>query len=502
MMRFDTSQNLRLSQQMKMSPRMIQSMEILQLAAPALEERIDAELQNNIALEIDEPEGVSHEVADERRESQREDREGERDLVVNDANSAEGFDRLSELTSQYREDFDGQYNDFQPKPRRRLDGDRDAKMQAMNNTAARAESLSEQLLRQWSLTETDPDIDQAGRHLINFIDADGYLRTDLQTIANQSAVPFELDVLERAVDVLQRSLEPAGLAARDLRECLLIQLDAGVRDDPDHDDEVERTLVEDHLEDIENNRLPRIAQATGFSIEQIKGGLERLRHLDPRPGRRLASETQSVIIPDAIIEYDEDADEYVAALFDGRLPRLRISPTYSAMSSDKNVDQTTREFVDSRIRNARWLIEALDLRSNTLLRVIRLVIAHQREFFDYGPASLKPLPMTTIAEQLGVHVATVSRAVNGKWVQTPRGVLPLRKFFSAGLETKEGEDLAWDAVKENLKAIVDAEDKTHPLGDDKLAAALKERGISIARRTVAKYRDQLGIPTARMRKEF
>jgi RNA polymerase sigma-54 factor len=172
------------------------------------------------------------------------------------------------------------------------------------------------------------------------------------------------------------------------------------------------------------------------------------------------------------------------------------------MSSDKNIDKSTREFVDSRIRNARWLIEALDLRSNTLLRVIRLVVAHQRDFFDYGPASLKPLPMTTIAEQLGVHVATVSRAVSGKWIQTPRGVLPLRKFFSAGVETDEGEDLSWDAVKQNLKTIVDAEDKSNPLGDDKIAAALKERGIKIARRTVAKYRDQLGIPTARMRKEY
>lgn len=485
---------------MKMSPRMIQSMEILQLAAPALEERIEQELEGNIALEIDEPTADAMSLAEQRRDDDRDAAEGERALNTDDANAGEGFDRLNRLTNEYRDVLDDQFGDSYRRPRQ--DGEPDGKMAAMANTAARGESLQAQLLSQWALSDVDERHLLAGEQLIGFIDDDGYLRVEMETVLGQSPPGVTLELLEEALPVLQETLEPAGIGARNLRECLLIQIDALERENPGVDLEVERLLVLNHLADIEQNRLPKIAETTGLTIDEVKAGLEGLRHLDPRPGRQLVSESPEVVIPDAIVEYDDEADDYVAMLFDGRLPRLRINPRYASMLKDEKVDKATREFVDSNVRNARWLIEAIDLRKNTLLRVIRVVVAHQRDFFDQGPAALKPLPMSQVAEQLGVHVATISRAVSGKWLQTPRGVIPLRKFFSSGTETETGEDMSWDAVKQNLKEIIDAEDKREPLGDDKLAAALKERGITIARRTVAKYRDQLGIPAAKLRKTY
>lgn len=499
-MRFETSQNLRLGQQMKMSPRMIQSMEILQLAAPALEERIEQELESNIALDLVEPTPDESSVAEARRDENRESMEGERALNTDADASGEGFDRLNRLTNEYREVLDDQFGESYRS--RRQDGEVDGKMAAMANSPARGESLHSQLLGQWSLADVPEHLRAAGEHLIGFIDDDGYLRVDMEAMLAQAPPGVTCELLEQALPELQQTLEPIGIGARNLQECMLIQIEAMRREHPDADLGVEHLLVTNYLSDIELNRLPRIAEASGLSIDQVKAGLEGLRHLDPRPGRELISESPSVVIPDAIVEYDEDADDYVAMLFDGRLPRLRINPRYAAMLKDDTVDKSTKEFVDSSVRSARWLIEAIDLRCNTLLRVIRVVVAIQRDFFDEGPASLKPLPMSQVADQLGVHVATISRAVSGKWIQTPRGVLPLRKFFSSGTETEAGEDMSWDAVKQTLKEIIDVEDKAEPLGDDKLAAALKERGINIARRTVAKYRDQLGIPSAKLRKTF
>lgn len=504
-MRFETAQHLQLRQQMKLSPRMIQSMEILQLASLALEERIEQELEANVALEMDEPVGDAKQLADELREADREDREGERELVTDGGNASADFERLEAMEKSYGEAFENQYssNDYHPSPRVRNNGEPDAKMEALANTAARAESLTEQLQHQWMLIDVDDDLRDAGKHLINYIDDDGFLRTPMETIVAQAPPDLaDQHLLEDAMPEIQEWLEPTGIGARDLRECLLLQLEAKELEDPSPDLSIERTLVEDHLGDIEQNRIPRIAQQTGLTIEKINQGLEGLRCLDPRPGRKLAPSSPSVVVPDAIVEYDDAADDYLVALCDGRFPRLRISPVYSTMAKDGAVDKATRKFVDKNVRNARWLIDALSQRRNTMLRVITAVVAHQRDFFDQGPQALKPLPMTQIADQLGVHVATISRAVSGKWIQTPRGILPLRKFFTAGTETDDGTDMSWDAVKLALKELIDNEDKSNPLGDDKLAMQLKDRGINIARRTVAKYRDQLGIASARLRKQY
>jgi RNA polymerase sigma-54 factor len=209
-----------------------------------------------------------------------------------------------------------------------------------------------------------------------------------------------------------------------------------------------------------------------------------------------------VVIPDAIVEYDDSLEDYTVSLFDGRLPSLRISNRYSLMAKDSKVDSRTREFISNNVRDARWLMEAIEQRNHTLLRVVRAVVSHQRDFFDQGPEALKPLPMTQVADQLGVHVATISRAVNGKWLQSPRGIIALRKMFSSGMETESGEDVTGDAVRAALREFIENEDRTKPFGDDQLTKRLNEKGIKIARRTVAKYRSQLGFPSAKLRKEY
>ena len=259
-------------------------------------------------------------------------------------------------------------------------------------------------------------------------------------------------------------------------------------------------LIGEHFEDLIENRLPKIAKDAEMPLERVQTAKALMRRLTLWPGRELVNADSSVVIPDVMVEYESETDTYVAALADGVVPPLRINPQVEGMKGDKNLGDGDRGFIDQAVRDASWLIDAVNQRTNTLLRVVRVVLNRQREFFDHGPQFLKPLPMTEVADQLGVHVATVSRAVSEKWMQTPRGMYPLRRFFSGGRESEEGGDKSWEAIKAILQEIVEAEDKAKPLSDQKLADALKEKGFVIARRTVVKYREQLAIPPARRRK--
>ncbi|NBC10646.1 MAG: RNA polymerase factor sigma-54 [Planctomycetes bacterium] len=517
-MRFDTSQQMRIDQRMKLAPRMIQSMEILQMPQAALEERIEQELASNPTLELREPGADRDALRQEREQTERDDRESTRELVVSDdpegRGSADDFERLTNLSESYGESYNT--NTFESgesytgqSTRYRDSGERDGKMDAMANTAARGASLFEQLLDQWRMAEAPPDIAAAGEYLIGYIDADGYLRTPRHTLIEQSPPGMTEEAIDAAIPLMQQTFDPPGLAARDLRECLLLQIDAALRiDDPeetiaDPDDlKLARTLVADHLKDIEANRYPQIAKAVGESIERVKEAVKLLRRFHPHPGRLLAEEDVRVITPDAIVEYDEENDAYTARLTHGRLPALHISRRYEKLAKNKEQDKRTRDFIAQNLRSANWLIDAIQQRNATLLRVIGVVLEAQREFLEQGPQALRPLPMTSVADQLGIHVATVSRAVSEKYIQTPRGIFPLRMFFSGGTESAEGEAMSWAAVQAKLEAIINEEDKSNPLSDDALVEKLKEQGIDIARRTVAKYRKQLNIPTARQRKEY
>lgn len=497
---------MQMGQHMKLSPRMIQSMEILQMPMLALQERIDQELESNIALEQ-----IEHE-ADSDAPSTTDDDNAEsleqRELVVGEdgKDTADDWERLGELESGYQDAFDNQYSSG-TFSRARNDGERDRKMDAFANMPARGERLAEQLSHQWTFAEVESDITSAGELLITYINDDGLLDGDLETILEQSKnVPgqeFTLELLENALKEIQERLDPPGVGARNHQECMLLQVDRFLSE-PGHDptwQEV-RELIEDHYDDLLQNRLPKIAQKKNVSIQDIQIAMELMHKLNLSPGRDVVDEDVPPIIPDVLVDYDEEADIYVAALCDGVLPSLRISRQYQTMAKDKTVEKATREFVTNNVRNAQWLIESINQRKNTLLRVVNVVLTRQRDYFDHGPQHLKPLPMIDVADQLGIHVATVSRAVSDKWMQTPRGQVALRKFFSGGTATDSGEDLSWEAVKAKLKEIIDGEDKSSPWSDAALSDELKKHGIEIARRTVVKYRQQLDIPPARRRKVF
>ncbi len=517
-MRFDTSQQMRIDQRMKLAPRMIQSMEILQMPQAALEERIEQELASNPTLELREPGADRDALRQEREQADRDDRESTRELVVSDdpegRGSADDFERLTNLSEAYGESYSTNTSESGESysgqtTRYRDTGERDGKMDAMANTAARGASLFEQLMDQWRMVETTPQIAAAGEYLIGLIDADGYLRTPRHTLIEQSPPEVTEEAIDKAVPLMQQSFDPPGLGARDLRECLMLQIDAALRiHDPEEaiadpeELELARTLVDEHLKDIEGNRYPQIARALGEPIDHIKEAVRLLRRFHPHPGRLLAEEDVRIITPDAIVEYDEDNDSYTARLTHGRLPALHISRRYEKLAKDKTADKKTREFVGQNLRSASWLIDAIQQRNATLLRVIGVVLEAQREFLEQGPQAMRPLPMTSVADQLGIHVATVSRAVSEKYIQTPRGIFPLRMFFSGGTESADGEAMSWAAVQAKLETIINEEDKSDPLSDDALVEKLKEQGIDIARRTVAKYRKQLNIPTARQRKEY
>jgi RNA polymerase sigma-54 factor len=492
-----------MEQRQLLTPRMIQSMEILQLPLMALEERIEQELQANPVLEFTAGESEADNIPDAANET-REDRvEDERALVVKeDSGQAEDFDRLERLSAYLENEEFSTNGSFRQVAS--YDGERDKKMDAMANTAARGDNLAEHLLNQWAFIETTPGVRKAGEVLINYIDADGYFRTEFEQVQRESKAPLKLEDLREALRLIQ-TLEPAGIGARNLRDCLMLQLEA-LREDEEraegHDFELERALITEHLKDLEMNRYPQISKRLGRPIEELKDAVKRLARLHPYPGKLVGGNDPPPITPDAIIYYDEETDRYEIEMTNDPTPSLHISDMYRKWLKEKKGDKQTREFLANNVRNARWLIESIEQRKSTIMRVIRAVVDAQRDFFDRGPEHLKPLPMISVADQLGIHVATVSRAVSEKWIQTPRGVFPLRRFFSGGTTSAEGEEMSWDAVKEKLKAIIDDEDSHNPLNDDEIVEKLKAQGIDLARRTVAKYRKILNIPTARQRRQF
>jgi len=514
-MRFETSQHMKLGQQMKLAPRMIQSMEILQMPLAELEERIEQELEANPTLELVD-QAAEEGVDDDRRPDAPAEAPGE---------SVDDFARLDDFEEANPEAAENAFSESNLEAdsalyerdglresavrSTRLDGERDAKTDAMAAAPARGPSMREQLLAQWRLVDVDEGLRPAGEAIIEALDDDGYLRTPLADVSQsvRGGAPGE-ETMARALGAVQLLLEPAGVAARDARECLLLQLDAHAerpeetRIAPPGDIALARRLADVGLEDLAKNRLPKLAQDLGVGVEDVKRGVSVLRRLSMAPARTLSTEAAEPIIPDAIVEYDEENDRYIAYLADTRASSLRINREYALMAKDRAAPKRDREFLKKSLSNAQWLLDAVEQRRSTLMRVIGVVIQEQRDFFDYGPEALRPLPMTQVAEQLGIHVATVSRAVADKHLLTPRGVVPLRSFFTGGMTTDSGEEVSANAIRAALREIIDGEDKSSPLSDDALAGALKDRGYDVARRTVAKYRGQLDVPSARMRKQF
>ncbi len=494
-MRIELSQHLRVDQrlQMTLAPRMIQSMEILQLPMLALQERIKQELESNPVLEVttEAEEQTTEESSTEERADEIPD--GERDFVVKeDTSNAEDFERLSSFGPDFVE-----YDVPAPRARAYRDSsERDPKLEAMANTAAKETSLDEYLMLQWSFISAPEQIKQAGELIISFIDDDGYLRVPLEELTTETNTPVSLEELGEALELVQ-TLDPRGVGARNVQECLSLQLESLAGDT-----QIERELIFNHLDDIKMNRYPIIAKRTGLSMEQINTGVGRIARLDPAPGHTVGQPAVPYIVPDIVVEYDPASDEYYARLTDDHVPNLGISQQYRSMYKGGGLNSKAKEFLQRNIRSARWLIDAIQQRRHTLLRVVSVVIRVQRDFLEKGPEFLKSLPMLQVAAELGIHVATVSRAVSDKYVQTPGGIFSLRQFFSGGTQTSNGEILSWNGIKAKLMQVIENEDKGHPFSDDQIVEKLSAGGLKLARRTVAKYRKVMNIPPARRRKKF
>ena len=501
-MRLETSLNQRLEQRMKLAPRMIQSMEILQLPLLALQERIEQELIANPVLEMLEPGSDQPGPEDESEQDGPPQVEArQRDLVVgqNDTSRKEDFERLADLSEDT--DFDDYYAGARQGSSYRSvqDDDRDGKMDAMANTAARGMSLLDYLAVQWALVDADDGVRQAGQTIISQLEDDGYLRVPLDELARRGRKPSTIEQLERAL-ILVQTLDPPGVAARNIQECLLLQMDAVAEPPPIH--QLARRLAAEHLHDLEGNRLPIVARALKVSLDELREAMHYLQRFDPRPGSQIGQDKVPYVVPDVIVEYDADAGGYTVRLASGNEPTLYINQMYHRMLHSNKVDTKTREFIKRNLQSARWLLDSLEQRRSTLLRVTETIVQFQRDFLDHGPKHLRPLPMAAVAEKVGVHVATISRAVAEKYMQCPQGIYPLRKFFSAGQETEAGDSVSWNAIKAKMQEIISRENKSKPFSDDDIVDQLKADGIVLARRTVAKYRKALNLPSARQRKIF
>ena len=483
-----------MQQRQILAPRMIQSMEILQLSILALQERIEQEIMENPVLDLreDDPDLPSETSETESQDSPDAPSDEERELVINETTkNEEDFERLMKMDGEWPDQ-----SEEHPRPSRGETEDAgERKLDAMANMIARPQSLQDYLRDQLGWFEIDSALRAMCERIIYNLDTNGYLQGRLEDILGSDATKEDHALAQQALTVVQR-LDPPGVAARDLRECLLLQLTPGM---PLF--EQLQSLITFYLEDIEYNRLPVISRRTGFSIELIQQTLTELRKLNPKPGADYNNMPVPSVTPDVFVELGDDG-KYHVRIEDGRTPSLFISPYYRKLFAAGQVNDETREYIKRKINSAQWLIDAIQQRRNTIERVAQAIVDHQTEFLSKGPETIEPLKMQQIAEKVGVHVTTISRAVDDKWIQTPRGIFPLKRFFCGGTVDADGEEVAWDTIRLKLQELVDNEDKQCPKSDDKLVKDLAAAGVTVARRTVTKYRKAMNIPSSRQRRDW
>ncbi|MCC7013712.1 MAG: RNA polymerase factor sigma-54 [Planctomycetes bacterium] len=478
-MKLGLHQSARLEQRLIQSPQMIQAMQILQLSGLDLQDRIEQELNENPLLEKVEEVGLAPE-GDGASEADGETRP-EFDLAAFEA-------RLNEL-ERYERDINSR--------RRQSNNDEvDKKLEALQNTPDSPKTLAEAVSEELAFTDLDERTRDVAEYIVLSLDERGYLTAPYEEIARDCEVPnATVEDVQRALFELRHLIHPA-IGSRDLRECLLLQLEHHGFDDP-----LLRAVVDQHLDDVTTNRLPRIAKSTGRSIEDVKQALDVLRSLDPNPGTGYGGEMAAAIIPDVIVE-DVDGS-YDVRLNKQRVPTLTLSPQYREYLKLARKGEGDKDWVRKRLESARWFIDAIQQRQSTLQKIADRIFAHQRDFLDQGVRGLHPLRMQEVADEVHVHISTVSRAVSGKYAQTPRGTFPLKYFFTGGTANQDGEVESQASIKQRIKELVEKEDRTKPLSDDELASLLAEKDkIQIARRTVTKYRKALSIPSSSQRKLF
>ena len=475
----------RLSQQQKLSPQQIQYQKLLQLNTLALEQRIKTELELNPILE-------------EELEMTQEDRDKEKD---------EDFEEINDPDKEEFEieDF---MNDEDFEHEKSFKSTDEEQYQPL---APQRETLTEYITEQLRLLNLDETMYTLGEEIIGNLDKDGYLKINLDDILNDlelfEHITIEPEVAEELLEKIQH-FDPVGIASRSLQECLLIQLRADKYADTYYKYLAEKMLIENY-DDFTKRRFEALKQKMNMTDETLKATVELIQSMNPKPGEgNIESTEMNQISPDFLIEKIEN--DYTITLNDRSMPSVTISRQYLEMfesNKKKRGKKSTREketykFLREKFESAKWFIACIQQRRDTLMKIMQSIFQRQYQFFEKGPKLLKPMIYKDIAEEINMDISTISRVVNGKYVQSPMGIHELKYFFSEGLTTDTGEEVSNKHIKERLKEIITGEDKKKPFSDDKLAELLNKEGIHIARRTVAKYREQLRIPVARLRKEL
>jgi len=491
----------RLTQSLVLAPQLQQSLALLQAPTLELKALVEQELQQNPVLEE-----VPEQDLDLREKTSEND--GDEAPVVTDfaeppedvkfdatTDKATGepvddfqaeFEKLVQMDQEWREHFS------QTNTVNRSTAEDDERREFMFNSITVEASLSQHLMEQVRDTELSGEDRAIAELIIGNIDDYGYLMATVEELGASTNLPA--DKILSALKVIQ-GFEPAGVGARDLRECLMLQLERAGKDGT-----LEYRIIRDHMEALGKRRIPDIARGTGQAVDDVQEALARIGRLEPRPGRSFLPVVEQYVAPEVFVV--RNGDEYIVTTNDEQIPHLRISNVYKDLMSAGGDDAEVKNYIREKIRAGKFLIKSLHQRQTTICNIGKEIVKRQRDFMEKGVAHLKPMTMAQVAEVVGVHETTVSRAVSGKYIETPQGVFEMKFFFTAGLQTASGSDVSNTSVKDMIAEIFKNENPSKPLSDQEVVKMLTDKGINIARRTVAKYRDELNILPSNLRRVY
>ncbi len=483
--------HLRQRQQLVMTPKLQQALKLLQMPSLELQQMLKQEIMENPLLEeIEDFEEVAEE-SDERETEQEPSADGDgtaEAAPVEDTDAKPDGGEAGEEQVDWDEYFNAGFE------LGRSAAEEEQHEEFFEKVPVAKQTFTDQLMGQLRITNDDPQTLAIGDYIIGSLDESGYLTCDLEEIAGTFGVPME--EVDRVLELIQ-AFDPPGVGARNLQECLLLQLRFRGEDDT-----LAATIIRDHFDEFKQKKYVDIARKLKISVQDVQDQCKLISTLDPKPGLEVVAEDPKYVIPDLVVENVDG--KYVVYLNDRNVPRLRVSQHYhdELMREVRDGDSAAREFINARLKSAKWLIQTIEQRRRTMVKVMECIVRKQREFFEKGTAFLKPLTLQQVASEINMHESTVSRVTTNKYVQTPRGVFELKFFFSSSLGTQDGGEVSAKSAKDRIRRIIEAEMTRSPLSDQKIADMLKKEGLNIARRTVAKYREQLNILPARMRKQY
>jgi RNA polymerase sigma-54 factor len=482
-----------------LAPQLQQSLQLLQAPTLELKALVEQELQQNPVLEETQ---AAEADAEERVSAEREEAAEQADLAeppagmtfdpatdkptgpVDDFQAQ--FEKLTQLDQEWRDHF-SQTN----VPTRSTPEDEERR-QFMFDSLTGSTSLQEDLLEQLRQSDVPEDERPIAEMIIGNIDDYGYLQASVEEMAaTTGATPEEILPVVKQV----QQFTPPGVGARNLRECLLLQLERAHKDKT-----LEYRIIDQQMDALGKRRFPDIAKALGAEVDDVQEAARRIAHLEPRPGREFLPDNQQYILPEVFVR--KDGEDYVVSTNNDHIPQLRISNTYKDLMAQAESSAEVREYIREKIRAGKFLIKSLHQRQSTILNIAREIVKRQREFFDHGVSHLRPLTMGMVAEVVGVHETTVSRAVSAKYMETPRGIFEMKYFFTSGVTTADGTGMSSTSIKDMVANMLKEENPAKPLSDQEIVKMLADKGIHIARRTVAKYRSELGILPSNLRKVY